>query len=254
MVGVTPGKALGAIGVLCALREELGRLPERARARRSLHGIEILELELAGRRVLACASGVGKVHAARGAALLVSEGASAGLLVVGVCGGLRQALSPGALVHCTRAVQTDAARMGGGAPAADRALREAWRAVAPGAEGWFLTADRPVLSLWRRLRLARAFAGPCVADMETAAAACVAAAAGVPWAALRAVTDRATWGGGAAFRLHFPSQAGRCADTVPALLERLAGARATWSLDEDAPGPPESAGAGAGLPPPQRGR
>jgi nucleoside phosphorylase len=74
-----------------------------------------------------------------------------------------------------------------------------------------------VLSWWRRLRLARAFAGPCVADMETAAAAAVAAAAGVPWAGLRAVTDRATIGAPAAFRLHFPAQAGRAADSLPAL-------------------------------------
>ena len=254
MAHVTLGNAAGGIGVLCALREELGGLPERARGRRTVHGIEILELELADQRVLACASGVGKVHAARGAALLLHEGASAALLVVGVCGGLRQALRPGALVHCTRAVQADAARTAGGAPAADPTLRAAWRAVAPGAEGWFLTADRPVLSLWRRLRLARAFAGTCVADMETAAAACVAAAAGVPWAALRAVTDRATWGGGAAFKLHFPSQAGRCADTVPVLLERLAEARGERSSGGAASGPPEVAGAGAALPPPRRER
>ena len=87
--------------------------------------------------------------------------------------------------------------------------------------GWFLTADRPVLSLWRRLRLARAFAGPAVADMETAAVAAVASAAGVPWAALRAVTDGATGLGAASFQLHYPRQAGRAADTVPLLLQSL---------------------------------
>src|SRR6185503_7841307 len=109
---------------------------------------------------------------------------------------------------------------------ADASLRAAWRSVAPGVEGWFLTADRPVLSLWRRLRLARAFAGPCVADMETAAAAAVAHSAGVPWAGLRAVTDRATLAGAAAFHLNFEAQAGRAADTVVALLERLGSTRA----------------------------
>ena len=93
-----------------------------------------------------------------------------------------------------------------------------------GPEGWFLTADRPVINPWRRLRLARAFAGPCVADMETAAAAAVAARAGVPWAALRAVTDVPGWTGpvgSGSFRKHFPTQAGRAADSVPDLLAAL---------------------------------
>jgi nucleoside phosphorylase len=142
-------------------------------------------------------------------------------LVVGTCGGLRQNLCPGTLVHCTRAAQVDLAVRAGREIDSDPALRAAWRAVAPGEEGWFLTADRPVLSIWRRLRLARAFAGPCVAEMETAAAAVVAQGAGVPWAALRAVTDRATLGGAAAFRIHFQTQAARAADTVGALLARL---------------------------------
>jgi nucleoside phosphorylase len=78
-----------------------------------------------------------------------------------------------------------------------------------------------VITPWRRLRLARAFAGPCAADMETAAVARVAHAAGVPWAALRAVTDGAGLTTGAEFARHYPTLGGRAADTVPALLERV---------------------------------
>jgi nucleoside phosphorylase len=152
---------------------------------------------------------------------------------------LRQSLAPGTLVHCTRAAQTDFVRREGREVDSDAALRALWREVAPGSEGWFLTADRPVLSLWRRVRLARAFAGPCVADMETAAAGAVATFAGVPWAALRAVTDRSTEGGHFAFRANFASQAGRCADTVPRLVERLARLSATATS-----GLPRSADAG----------
>ena len=207
-----------AIGVVCALPEELGSLRARAHATRSLLGLEVHELDVGGRRVLACAGGIGKVMAARAASILLASGARDALLVVGTCGGLRQSLGPGTLVHCTTAAQVDLAVRAGREVAADPLLRQAWLRAAPGVEGWFLTADRPVLSLWRRLRLARAFAGPCVADMETAAVAAVAAAAGVPWAGLRAVTDRATFAGGAAFRLNFSAQAGRAADTVPALL------------------------------------
>jgi nucleoside phosphorylase len=156
--------------------------------------------------------------------VLIGAGATAGLLVVGVCGGLRQFLTPGSLVHCLTAVQADFAVRADREHASDPDLRAAWEAVAPGHTGWFLTADRPVLNLWRRLRLARAFTGPCVADMETAAAAAVASRSGIPWAALRAVTDRGTGAGLASFRAHFPVQAGRAADTVPALLARLSAA------------------------------
>src|SRR6185503_7977669 len=131
-------------------------------------------------------------------------------------------LAPGALLHCTRAVQADLAVREGREVESSAELRRLWRAVAPGEEGWFVTADRPVLSPWRRLRLARAFAGPCVADMETAAAAAVASLAGTPWAALRAVSDRAGLAGGAEFRRFFPAQAGRAAATVPELVRRIA--------------------------------
>ncbi len=223
-----------AVGVLCALPAELGSLRERSGRARSILGLEVFELELSGVPVVACVGGVGKVAAARAATILLGEGATRALLVVGTCGGLKQSLAPGTLVHCTRAAQTDFVRREGREVDSDPKLRALWRDVAPGAEGWFLTADRPVLSLWRRLRLARAFVGPCVADMETAAAGAVASFAGVPWAALRAVTDRSTEGGHVAFRANFGSQAGRCADTVPLLLARL--------LRGDAPGP-------GGLPP-----
>lgn len=211
----------GRWGVVCALPEELGSLASLGGRSYSRQGFELLEIELDGEALLACVSGVGKVRAAHAAALLIAEGAQRGLFMVGVCGGLRRSLGPGTLVHCERAVQADLALRAERERSADPALLAAWRTVTPGVAGWFLTADRPVLSLWRRLRLARAFLGPCVADMETAAVGAVCARAGVPWAALRAVTDRATGAGIASFRLHFPTQAGRAADTIPALLEHL---------------------------------
>jgi nucleoside phosphorylase len=124
-------------------------------------------------------------------------------------------------LHCERAVQADLAVRHDREFAADPRLLGAWRAVAPAASGWLVTADRPVLSRFRRWRLARAFRGPCAADMETAAAAAVAASAGVPWAALRAVTDRATGGALLDFRRHFPTQAGRAAALVERLLAAL---------------------------------
>jgi adenosylhomocysteine nucleosidase len=213
----------GAVGLLCALPQELGGLAEDpALERLRVGGVELLALTRGGLRLLACVGGVGKVRAAQGATALVAAGATRALLVVGVAGGLTAGLEPGVLVHCTRAVQADSALRHDREYEADPDLLARWRAQVGGEAGWFLTADRPVMSRWRRLRLARAFRGPAVADMETAAAAAVAHSAGVPWAALRAVTDRATGAGFLSFKQHFPVQAGRAAGTVEALVASLA--------------------------------
>jgi adenosylhomocysteine nucleosidase len=217
------GSTVRTFGLLAAMPEELGEWPARATDRHTRLGLEVLRIDVRGFRVLACVSGIGKVLAARAAVVLLSEGVDQGLLVVGTCGGLRQSLAPGTLLHCTTAAQVDLAHRRSREIRADPELRAAWRSVAPGPEGWFLTADRPVLSLVKRIRLARAFAGPCAADMETAAAAAVAAEAGIPFAGLRAVTDRATLFGGAAFRANYRTHAGRAADTVTALLDVLEG-------------------------------
>jgi adenosylhomocysteine nucleosidase len=221
-----PGADQPAVGVLAALELELAPLAAGAAVLAEAHGLVLRESRVDGARLVLCVAGVGKVRAARGAALLLAAAPLRALLVVGVAGGLVRSLAPGAFLHCTRAVQADLAVREGREVESSAELRRLWRAVAPGEEGWFLTADRPVLSAWRRLRLARAFAGPCVADMETAAAGAVAHLAGVPWAALRAVSDGAGFGGGAEFRRNFPAQAGRAAETVPALVRRI--------LEEDA--------------------
>lgn len=206
-------------GLLAALPEELGAWG--AGELRESQGLAMFASECPGGTVLATVSGVGKVRAARAATLLIAEGIER-LLIVGTCGGLRQHLGPGELVHCSRAVQTDLAVRAGREIEPDAGLLSAWQAAVPGHSGWFLTADRPVISLWRKMRLMRAFRGDCVADMETAAAASVARAAGVPWAALRAVTDRAGHLTLASFQLHYPVQAPRTADTVASLLQSLA--------------------------------
>lgn len=211
------------VGVLAALEEELGELNAMGGPRRAAHGLEFLELRVGGVRVLACVSGVGKVAAARAATALVHQGPLRALLVVGVAGGLVPWARAGTLVHCTTAVQADLAVRESRRAETDEHLRRLWREVAPGQEGWYLTSDRPVLSPWRRLRLARAFAAGAVCDMETAAVGAVAEGCGVPWAALRAVTDRAGLGAAAEFRRNFRAQAGRAAATLGPLLERLSG-------------------------------
>lgn len=209
--------SVAPIGILSALRGELGAWPARADRSRVVAGLEVQESRWEGRTILSTAAGVGKVAAAHGATALIGSGARI-LLIVGTAGGLRRNLGPGTLVHCRTAFQVDLAVRDSRQAEADPGILESWRSVVEGEVGWFLTADRPVLTPWRRLRLARAFAGPCVADMETAAAAAVACRAGVPWAALRAVTDRAGWGASLGFRQNYQGQAGRAADAVEGLL------------------------------------
>lgn len=211
------------IGVLCALPAELGTLAERVVDRRRSSGLEILELDVAGERVLACVAGVGKVAAARAAALLLARGADAGLLVVGTCGSLGRRHGVGALIHCHTAFQVDLSVREGRSVEADATWRGAWRTVVEGPEAWFLTADRPVTGLWRRRRLSRAFPGPAVVDMETAAVGVVASAAGLPWAALRVVTDQAGPLTPASFARNYPTWAGRPADTLLQLVPILGG-------------------------------
>ncbi len=209
------------VGVLCAMPEELGRLAELATGCLERQGLKLLEIPCEGFRLLACVGGVGKVQAAQAATLLLAEGVSRALLIVGTCGGLRRDLGPGTLVHCQGCVQTDLAVKGIGRFEADSALRSAWMEEVPGALGDFLTADRPVFSFWRRRKLLLTERQGRIVDMETAAAAAVATRASVPWAALRAVTDRADAKGMLSFRQHYAKQAGRAADTVPDLLLRL---------------------------------
>ena len=214
-----------AIGVLCALKDELGCLLDYAIGIREHHGLKIWELEIAGEELLVCVGGVGKVPAARASTALIAEGARRALLVVGVCGGLKRGIAPGTLVHCERAIQADSALRATREVLAEPELLQAWQESCGGERGAFLTADRPVITPWRRLRLAKAFAGTPIADMETAAAAQVASLSGVPFAALRAVTDGVWWGGSTAFKRHYPTQAGRAADTLPGLLQYFHGAR-----------------------------
>jgi adenosylhomocysteine nucleosidase len=190
----------GPVGVVCALPGELGGLRELVISEETRQGMRLLRMATCGSELLAVVSGIGKVRAAQAATLLL-EGGARGLLVVGTCGGLRGHLGPGTLVHCTRAVQTDLAVREGREVAPSPDWLAAWQDQVPGRAGWF--------------------AGDCVADMETAAIAAVAEAAGTPWAALRAVTDRANLAGAASFRRHYAEQAGRAADTIPGLISRL---------------------------------
>ncbi len=209
--------------MLCALPAELGEIGANPRGSVQRQGVELLQVGPMGapeNEVQACICGVGKVAAAQAATLLVEAGAER-LLVVGSCGALRRGMPLGSLLHASHAVAADFALREGREFTADESLLRAWRDVAPGLVGWHVTADRPVISPWRRLRLGRAFAGPCAADMETAAVAAVAQRAGVPWAALRVVTDGVQLASMGSFAKNLARYGGIPAGSLSDLLRRL---------------------------------
>lgn len=212
------------LAVLAALPAELAPLTDRfGPPVSSRAGTELFEGSVHGLRIRAAVGGVGKVAAARAAAVLIEPAPRLGLLVVGVCGGLAPNQSVGTLVHCSRAAQIDLKLPWDTDAVPDPGLLAAWRGVVEGPQGPFLTADRAAITPWRRLaRRARYGQGGAVTDMETAAAAWVAQSAGVPWAALRAVSDTQGLGALRSFKRHFPQQAPRAAASVLDLAEVLA--------------------------------
>ncbi|MEE2941711.1 MAG: hypothetical protein VX460_15090 [Planctomycetota bacterium] len=217
-------------GLIAALPVELG--PFRGAGRGEVVGGVRLSFHQIpdGPPLLAAVAGVGKVAAAHAAATLVARGVQ-GLLVVGTCGGLDAVDEVGTLVHAEKAVQWDLGVREGRVLVPDPALAAAWQEEAPGQLRTFLTADRAALGQLQRARRARAVrrsGDPTpVADMETAAVAAVAVRAGLPWAALRVVSDqrlrlrdRLTSRGRSRgrFQDHLETVAGRPAETVAALL------------------------------------
>lgn len=211
------------LAVLAALPAELAPVLERlGGSARRIAGVEVHTGELGGARVRAAVGGVGKVAAARAAAVLIDPAPRFGLFVVGVCGGLSPNQRVGTLVHCSHAFQIDLFLPWPTDAEPDPGLAAAWQAVAPGPRVRYLTADRAAITPWRRLaRRARYGRGAAIADMETAAAAWVARDAGVPWAALRAISDTQGLRSLRSFQRHFPHQAPRAAATLPTLAEHL---------------------------------
>ncbi|MEX1204149.1 MAG: hypothetical protein WEB85_02750 [Dongiaceae bacterium] len=132
--------------------------------------------------LVACAGG----DAARAAARLIEAGAGA-LLSFGLAGGLDPSLPSGYLVVAECVIA------GGRRIAVDAAWRERVAAeprLGPRVVAALAGSDRPVLSVAAKRALFAA-TGAAAVDMESHAVAAAAAAAGVPFLALRAIADPA---------------------------------------------------------------
>ena len=172
------------------MREELGPLLASMRIdrRSSLDGCSVVWGVLGSTPVVVARTGEGQVGASRGVASLLDNVPVERLLILGVSGGLDDSLQPGALV-----VGSNALRPGGDVPAPDAA----WAALALRLGGVtpgtllttpdILCTPQSKAAACGKLRLA----GPAAVDLETAAYAEAAASRGLPWLAVRAISDGA---------------------------------------------------------------
>ena len=140
------------VGIVCALPRELAPLRKRGPA-----GCHIL------------AAGIGAQAAERGAHLLAEAEPLTALISAGYAGGLVQAATPGTIVVDTRNGELETF-------------------LPPALRGKIVQAGRMVRTPAERARLAEE-TGAVAVDMESQAVARVAAECGLPFAAVRAITD-----------------------------------------------------------------
>jgi adenosylhomocysteine nucleosidase len=135
-------------------------------------------------------SGDGPKNAERGAGALCDAVRPAALIGAGVAGGLSPRLAAGSLVASRRIVGES-----GDAPRPDETLLA--RAMAAGAAGaTIVTVSRPVVAASAKAELARRIGvnirgdDPAAVDMESAGWSRAAAARGIPFLTVRAISDR----------------------------------------------------------------
>lgn len=208
-------KADGTFGIIGAMESEVARLRDALSQRETVEcsGIIFHRGTLGRRRVALARCGVGKVNAARCAQILIDRFDVDDLINTGIAGGVGAGLRIGDVVIGTELVQhdfdvsafgyargnlCDAARRDAptvfrSAPALIEALRAAAAALIDPARvktGRIATGDRFVASAAEKRAIAEDF-GAVAVEMEGGAVAQVAAAAGVPFVVLRAISDLA---------------------------------------------------------------
>ena len=180
----------GAVAILAAMGEEIAGLRSRLRGPRRLR-VERSDLvfgHLEDVPVLVARTGDGAENAARGAAVLFDRFPVRGAVVVGISGGLSPALEP-----CTVLAARDIIECGRTVPPPDavwlaRLLRDT------GATPATFVSSREMLCTVRAKQEAYAGLPPgsiASVDVESAAFARAAAGRGIPYVALRAVSDPA---------------------------------------------------------------
>ena len=181
---------LGPTAIVAALPEEISRI---VRATRAVSTVRVgSRRAVCGRigraPVLVLATGDGRQAARDGLAALLDAVPAGAVIAVGVAGGLTHVLGPGSLVVARRVLDD-----GNTAAEADPAwLRRAER-VGGAAIGVCVTTDRILGRAAEKRAVGHAVgdAVPATVDLESAAYGRVATERGVPFLAVRAVSDAA---------------------------------------------------------------
>jgi nucleoside phosphorylase len=181
----------GLTAVLAALPEEAAALRRRLHDVSELEGLPCAALaaQLGAARIVLAVTGMGERNAQRGLSALLSRVSVQRLLVIGVSGALSHGLSPGALLVGEHVVSE-----AGEVHHPDPALLQLAREAAPARPAVLVSASQIADSphakqrLWQLPSVAPADAA---VDLESATFAAVAAARGVPWLCLRAISDGA---------------------------------------------------------------
>jgi len=203
-------RPIGLVAVRSEMRPLLALFQEEGRER--LGDATLYIGWIGGRRVALAQVLLGPVHAALGAQALILRHGVGGLISFGSAGALDPALEVGDLVVASRTVAHDAGAFQGSRfvplgvkghdPQGRTGYRRAFEADAglvdlalaaagrPVRAGTVVSGGQVILSAARRDWLRQTF-GALAVDMESAAVAQAAVAHGLPWVALRAISDQA---------------------------------------------------------------
>ena len=225
------------IGIIGALPEEIHPYGEAMTDISSATqlGLEFISGELCGHRVVAVECGVGKTNSALGATLLVSAYGAGALIFTGVSGGLADSLRVFDTVISECSAHHDLPEEflisykphlpNEWMPAGEKLLAAARAAVITEAYGDSVHFGRVVTGEVFVHRNGRdeiiARYGPLCVDMETASVAQVAFVAGVPYIAVRTISDTEDSSGIDAFRLNCGTAAKKSFNVVCAMLKNL---------------------------------
>ena len=181
-----------------------------------------------GRSILVGITGMGKVRAASGVQAVIDRFQPDFILVCGTAGALSDRVRPLDLVVVDRVLQHDTGPDEPGwihlEPSYLDPMEAASRMALEGSphavsRGGLITGDRPVLDEGERNTLARRFDALAV-DMEAGAAAAVSFANGIPFAAIKAITDSADGSGKKDFKKHVHQGTAHAQKAVACLLDR----------------------------------
>lgn len=179
------------IGILAAMRRELASLEahtEIASIRRTPF-FRAVEGRLDGRAVILASTGEGAENAQKGAESLFSEFAFDRVVIVGLAGAISPALVPGTVLAITQIVER-----GAQVPAPDPGLLRRLLAVKGAIPATLVTTSKILCTAREKEEAAARVPGNVMAavDLETATFARAAGSRGIPYVAIRAISDTTT--------------------------------------------------------------